>query len=351
MSISRHPFGSTADGTSIDLYTLTNAHGMEAQIMGYGGTLVSLRVPDSAGALADVVLGFDTLAPYLDEHPYFGALIGRYGNRIAGGRFTLHGDTYTLPRNDGPNHLHGGDHGFHRAIWQAAARPSSTAPALVLTYLSRDGEQGYPGDLSVTVIYTLTEQNALRIDYSATTTRPTIVNLTNHTYFNLAGAGNILGHQLQAAAERFLPIDDTLIPLGELRPVRGTPMDFTALTAIGARIHAGDPQLRVAHGGYDHTWALDGGGGSLRFAARLAEPGSGRVMEVHTTQPGIQIYSGNFLDSSLAGKGGQAYAKYQGLCLETQHFPDSPNRPEFPTTVLEPGDIYQQTTEFRFFVA
>lgn len=346
MGISRHVFGAAGDGTPIDLYTLTNAHGLEARIMTYGGTLVSLRVPDRAGVLADITLGFDTLAPYLADHPFFGGVIGRYANRIAGGVFELHGRTYTLARNNGPNHLHGGPSGFHRVIWQASARPSDAAPGIALTYLSRDGEEGYPGNLAASVVYTLTEQNALQIEYAATTDRPTIVNLTNHTYFNLAGAGDILDHQVQIAAERFLPVDDTQIPTGELRPVGGTPMDFTKLTAIGARIGADDPQLHS--GGYDHTWALDMGGGDLGFAARVVEPAGGRVLEVYTTQPGLQLYSGNFLDGSIRGKRGQVYDKHAGLCLETQHFPDSPNRTEFPSVVLEPGQTYRQTTVFRF---
>jgi aldose 1-epimerase len=348
MGIERELFG-TAGGTPIELYTLRNEQGMRARVMTYAGTLVSLEVPEPAGELVDVVLGFDSLPPYLGEHPYFGALIGRYGNRIAGGTFTLDGRRYQLPRNNGPNHLHGGDRGFHRAIWQA--QPAEDAPGLTLTYLSRDGEQGYPANLTATVTYTLAEPNALRIDYSATTDAPTIVNLTNHSYFNLAGAGTILDHQLQIAAQYFLPVDETLIPIGELRPVDGTPMDFRAAARIGARIGADEPQLQLGPGGFDHTWVLDGAAGELRFAARLIDPASGRTMEVYTTQPGLQFYSGNFLDGSLAGKGGQPLVQHAGLCLETQHFPDSPNQPTFPSTVLEPGAIYRQTTVFRFSVS
>jgi aldose 1-epimerase len=348
MPISHHVFGHTNDGIAIERYVLTTGHGLEAAIMTYGGVLISLRVPDRDGRLGDVVLGFDTLAPYLGEHPFFGSVIGRYGNRIAGGQFTLNGITYHLARNDGPNHLHGGSHGFHRAIWQAQERPSADGPSLALTYLSRDGEEGYPGNLTVTVTYTLTEQDALRIDYTATTDRDTIVNLTHHAYFNLAG-GNILIHELQLDASYFLPIDETLIPLGELRPVQGTPMDFTTATPIGARIAAADEQLRCGQG-YDHTWVLDKPAGMLGHAAQVYEPSSGRVLELSTTTPGIQFYSGNQLDGSLAGKGGQIYSKHSGLCLETQHFPDSPNQPRFPSTVLRPGETYRQATIYQFGV-
>jgi aldose 1-epimerase len=347
MSITRDVFGTTAAGQPIDIYTLTNSSGVTAAIITYGGTLVSLRGPDRGGALADVVLGFDTLAGYEGDHPYFGALIGRYGNRIAHGRFSLDGAEYQLACNNGPNHLHGGPRGFHRAIWQAEAHPDDETPALTLTYLSRDGEEGYPGNLEATVVYSLDSLGQLRIDYTATTDKPTIVNLTNHSYFNLAGAGDVLGHQVELAAARFVPITADLIPTGELRPVIGTPMDFTAPTAVGARIGADDEQLRFALQGYDHTWVLDHTGGELGFAARVTDPASGRVLEVQTTQPGVQFYSGNFLDGTLAGKGGQVYAKHAGLCLETQHFPDSPNQPQFPSTVLRPGEIYRQTTIYR----
>jgi aldose 1-epimerase len=350
MSITREPFGTTVEGLAIDGYTLSNANGVEATIMTYGGTLVSLRVPDRRGALGDVVLGFDTLEPYLGDHPYFGALIGRYGNRIAGGRFQLRGVDYTLARNNGPNHLHGGPNGFHRAIWRAQALSSDTAPGLELTYRSRDGEEGYPGNLDVTVVYTLNEGNQLRIDYTATTDQPTIVNLTNHAYFNLAGAGDILGHELQLHATRFLPVNSTLIPTGELRLVAGTPMDFTTPTAIGARIASDDQQLHYALDGYDHTWVIDKDGAALTLAARASDVSTGRVMDVYTTQPGIQFYSGNFLDGSLSGKRGQVYTKHTGFCLETQHFPDSPNQPQFPSTVLEPDDTYQHTTIYQFSI-
>lgn len=349
MTQKQEVFGTTPGGSTIDRYTLVNANGLSAAIITYGGTLTSLRVPDRSGVLSDVVLGFDTLAPYLAEHPYFGSLIGRYGNRIGGGRFGLNGAAYTLARNDGPNHLHGGPGGFHRRIWKAQAGTSVDEPSLELSYLSQDGEEGYPGTLAVTVVYALTNQDELRIDYTATTDQDTVINLTNHAYFNLAGAGDILDHQLELAASHFLPIDATLIPLGELRSVQNTPLDFTTTTAIGARITADDEQIRHAQG-YDHTWVLDKAAGTLGFAARLVDPGSGRAMEVYTTEPGIQFYAGNLLDGSLIGKADQRYGKHGGLCLETQHYPDSPNQPQFPSTLLRPGETYRQTTIYRFSV-
>ncbi|MBA3942986.1 MAG: galactose mutarotase [Herpetosiphonaceae bacterium] len=347
MSMTQHHFGSTATGVNIDCYILVNRSGLEAAVMTYGGVLTSLRVPDRNGKLGDIVLGFDTLAPYLDEHPYFGSMIGRYGNRIAGGQFELDGRLYSLGRNNGSNHLHGGSHGFHRVIWSAQEHASLNGPGLELTYRSKDGEEGYPGDLSVTVVYTLTDQNALQIDYTATTDAPTIINLTNHSYFNLRGSGDILDHELELAATRFLPVDPTLIPTGELRAVHGTPMDFTTSTPIGGRSVAPDDQLRYGHG-YDHTWVLDKPVGTLGFAGRVFDPATGRRMEVHTTQPGVQFYGGNLLDGSLTGKGGQSYKAHSGLCLETQHFPDSPNQPQFPPTVLRPGETYRQTTIYQF---
>jgi aldose 1-epimerase len=347
MSITQQHFGTTGDGEAIDLYTLAQPGGLEARIMTYGGALVSLQALDRGGSRADVVLGFASLEQYLAGHPFFGSLIGRYGNRIAGGRFQLNGVEYTLARNDGPNHLHGGSRGFDKVIWRAAPREDPGASALALTYLSRDGEEGYPGNLDVTVVYTLTTDSALRIDYQATTDRDTVVNLTNHSYFNLAGAGDILAHEMRIPAQYFLPTDASLIPTGERRPVSGTPMDFTRPTAIGARIHADDEQLRLASGGYDHTWILDKADGALGLAAEVYEPASGRVLEILTTQPGIQFYTGNFLDGSLTGAHGQAYQKHAGFCLETQHFPDSPNQPDFPSTLLRPGEVYRQTTIFR----
>jgi aldose 1-epimerase len=350
MPVSQRAFGTTHDGAAVECYTLRNAHNLEADIITYGGTLVALRVPDRSGALSDVVLGFETLVPYLsDDQPYIGAIIGRYANRIAGGRFTLNGRTYTLARNNGSNHLHGGPSGFHRKIWNAQEHASDTEPSLELSYLSRDGEESYPGNLAVTVVYTLTDRNELRIDYTATTDADTVVNLTNHAYFNLAGMGTILDHELQIVASQFIPIDATSIPLGDLRSVRGTPMDFTAPTPIGARIAADDEQLQ--HGqGYDHTWVLRKEDVVPALAARLYEPSTGRMLEVSTTEPGVQFYSGNQLDGSLSGKGGQRYVQHSGLCLETQHFPDSPNQPQFPSTVLRAGDVYHQTTIYRFTV-
>lgn len=349
MPVLRRAFGVTHEDAPVDCYTLTNANALEADVLTYGGTLRALRVPDRSGRLSDIVLGFETLAPYLREQPYLGALIGRYANRIAAGRFALNGVTYALPRNDGPNHLHGGPNGFHRQVWNAQERASDDGPSLELTYLSRDGEEGYPGNLAVTVVYTLTDRNELRIDYTATTDDDTVVNLTNHAYFNLEGTGTILEHELQLFASRFVPTDATSIPLGALRAVHGTPMDFATPTQIGARIAADDEQVR--HGqGYDHTWVLDKEDGTLGLAARLYAPVSGRVLEVATTQPGVQFYSGNMLDGDLIGKGGQRYVRHSGLCLETQHFPDSPNQPQFPSTVLRPGTVYNQTTIYRFTV-
>lgn len=350
MSLSREVFGTASDGTPVEICTLVNASGLAARVMTYGGTLVALHAPDRDGHVGDVLLGFDTLAGYLAGHPYFGSLVGRYGNRIAGGAFSLGGVRYTLARNNGPNHLHGGLVGFDKMLWRARALDEGDEPRLELFYRSRDGEEGYPGNLDVTVTYALTGQDELRIDYAAATDRETVLNLTNHAYFNLAGQGDILSHELQLLAGRFLPTDATQIPTGELRPVQDTVMDFTSPTAIGARIHADDEQLRVANGGYDHTWVVDGDAGAYRLAAHVYEPTTGRAIEVFTTQPGVQLYTGNMLDGSVTGKGGQVYQKHAALCLETQHFPDSPNRPEFPSTVLRPGETYRHTTGYRFSV-
>jgi len=345
-------FGKTADGREIDLYTLTNKNGVEIGIMNYGGTIVSIRVPDRSGKLGDVTLGFDSIDGYLKGHPFFGALVGRYGNRIAKGRFKLNGVEYKLAANNGENHLHGGLQGFDKALWTARDVSEGPLPRLELTYLSKDGEEGYPGNLAVTVVYSLSEANELRVDYSATTDKDTVLNLTNHTYFNLAGAGegDILGHELTLYADRFTPVDKGLIPTGELRGVEGTPFDFRKATPIGARIEAKDQQLQFG-GGYDHNFVLNSGGGALALAARVEEPKTGRVLEVLTTEPGIQFYTGNFLDGTLTGKGGKTYPKRFGLCLETQHFPDSPNQPKFPSTVLKPGGKYQTSTVYRFSVA
>jgi len=348
MSITRKPFGTAPGGEAAELFTLTNANGCEARITNYGGIVTVLTAPDRDGALADVVLGYDTLAEYVNDSPYFGALVGRYGNRIAAGRFTLDGVAYTLATNEGDNHLHGGNKGFDKAVWSAAAAEGADGPSLELTHLSPDGDEGYPGALSVKVVYTWTNANVLRIAYAATTDARTVLNLTHHSYFNLAGAGSgdILGHEMQIPADRFTPVNGNLIPIGELRSVDGTPLDFREPVAIGARIGADDEQLKLG-GGYDHNFVL-GGGGALALAARVREPACGRVMEAWTTEPGVQFYSGNFLDGSNVGKGGAAYAHRTGLCLETQHFPDSPNQPAFPSTVLSPGETYTQTTEYRF---
>ncbi|HUS15568.1 MAG TPA: aldose epimerase family protein [Chloroflexia bacterium] len=347
MSITEHPFGTALDGTLIMRYVLTNSQGMEAAVMTYGGILQSLRTPDRGGHMADVTLGFDSLSPYLGDHPYFGALIGRFGNRIASGRFTLDGKAYQLACNNGPNHLHGGLRGFDKVVWRAEPGATDGPPALQLTYRSAEGEEGYPGALDVRVVYSLTEENELRLDYVAESGRPTIVNLTNHTYFNLGSADTVLGHEIQLDGHEFLPIDATFIPTGERRTVEGTPMDFRAPTTLGGRIHAEDAQIKHAGGGFDHTWVLAGGDG-VRHAARVSEPESGRVMDVYTTQPGVQFYTGNMLDGTIRGKADRVYPKHGACCLDTQHFPDSPNHPRFPSTVLLPGAIYRHTTIYAF---
>jgi len=340
-------FGTTPDGVTARIYTLTNKNGLEARITNYGGIVVSLKTPDRNGAMGDIVLGFDSLTGYISSpSPYLGALIGRYGNRIGHARFTLDGVEYKLAANNGENSLHGGTHGFNQKIWTARELADG---GLELTYLSKDGEENYPGNLKVVVVYRLTDSNELKIDYSATTDRATVLNLTNHSYFNLKGEGqgDILGHLVALNANRFTPVDAGLIPTGELRPVSGTPFDFTKSTAIGARIEQNDEQLKLGKG-YDHNWVLNNGGKSLSVAARVVEPASGRVLEVYTTQPGVQFYTGNFLDGTIKGKGGKAYQQRYGFCLETQHFPDSPNKPKFPSTVLKPGQRFHSTTVFRF---
>lgn len=348
MNVTRQDFGAMADGTPVHLYTLTNDSGMEARITNYGGILVSLTVPDRNGEAGDVALGYDTLAEYLGESPYFGCIVGRYGNRIGAGRFTLNGKTYALAQNDGDNHLHGGVKGFDKAVWDAKEIRKDDRVGLALSYTSPDGEEGYPGTLCVNVVYLLTNDQALKIAYSATTDQDTVVNLTHHGYFNLACGGNVLGHEMAIDADRFTPISDALIPTGELRSVAGTPLDFRQATEIGARIGEDDEQLRFGNG-YDHNWVLNHGGGWLARAAQVYEPGSGRAMDVYTTEPGIQFYTGNFLDGSLTGKGGTVYHQRTGFCLETQRFPDSPNQPGFPSCVLRPGDTYQHTTVFKFY--
>ena len=340
-------FGKTPGGVPVQIYTLTNQHGVEARITNYGGTIVSLKVPDRNGAVADVVLGFDSLAGYLENpSPYFGALVGRYANRIGHARFKLDGVEHKLAANNGENTLHGGIHGFNQAVWTARELPDG---GLELSYLSKDGEENYPGNLRVTVTYHLSDSNDLRIDYAATTDKGTVLNLTNHSYFNLKGAGevDILGHVVTLNADRYTPVDAGLIPIGELRAVAGSPFDFRKATPIGARIEQSDPQLKLGKG-YDHNWVLKAGGDALRLAARVEDPGSGRVLEVLTTEPGVQFYTGNFLDGSIQGKGGKVYGLRAGFCLETQHFPDSPNKPAFPSTVLKPGQHFRSTTVFRF---
>jgi len=343
--ITQAPFGHTADGEAITQFTLTNADGMVARIIDFGGIITELHAPDREGRLADVVLGFDRLEPYETESPYFGALIGRYGNRIAQGRFTLDGQAFTLPVNNGSNHLHGGAPGFDRVKWSASIEGDS----LQLAYASRDGEQGYPGNLAVTVVYALTDDNELVVRFHAVTDAATPVNLTQHSYFNLAGGGDILGHVLAIDADAFVAIDEESIPTGALAPVEGTPFDFRTPRPIGSRIGEDDTQLRNGQG-YDHCFALNKPQGkTMTRAARVLEPVSGRVLELFTEEPGVQFYSGNFLDGSLAGKG-QAYAHRSGFCLEPQHFPDSPNQPHFPNVILRPGEVYQTESRFRFSV-
>jgi aldose 1-epimerase len=320
---------------------------MEAQITTYGGIVTYLTAPDRKGHYADVVLGYDSLDRYL-RSPYFGALIGRYGNRIAKARFSLSGEAYTLAVNNGPNSLHGGFKGFDKVVWAVAkATVTLEGPQLTLTYLSRDGEEGYSGNLNVTAVYTLTEENALRLDYTATTDKDTVINLTQHSYFNLRGLGNVLGHMVQINAARFTPVDSTLIPTGELSSVVGTPFDFRQPTAIGARIDGPNEQLKFANG-YDHNWIIHKTAPGLTVQATVYEPETGRVLEVSSTEPGLQFYSGNFLDGTLIGKGGWVYEFRNGFCLEPQHFPDSPNHPNFPSTVLKPSDVYKNTIIYRF---
>jgi aldose 1-epimerase len=339
------------DGKPIELFTLASGRGIEMQVMSYGAIITSLKVPDRDGRVADVVLGFDSPQGYLDQPPppYFGALIGRYGNRIAKGQFTIDGNPYKLVTNNAPNHLHGGTRGFDKVLWNAAPHEGADASSVIFTRTSPDGEEGYPGNLEVRVTYTLTNTNELTFEYHATTDKSTPVNLTQHSYFNLAGhdSGDILGHQLVINADRYTPVDETLIPTGELAPVSGTPFDFRRSTRIGERIDQDNPQLKNGKG-YDHNWVLNATGGRLSLAARLTDPKSGRTLEVRTTEPGLQFYSGNFLDGTIKGKGGHVYAHRSGLCLETQHFPDSPNQKAFPSTILRPGRNYDSRTVLKF---
>jgi aldose 1-epimerase len=347
--LSSQSFGQTKDGTPVDLFTLRNAQGVEARICNYGGIVVSLKVPDRHGRLGDVVLGYDKLDDYIKNNPFFGAMVGRYGNRIAKGKFTLDGKEYTLAVNNGPNALHGGLKGFDKVVWEPKVLMTPEGPALQLRYLSKDGEEGYPGNLSVTAVYTLTSDNALKLEYTATTDKDTIVNLTQHSYFNLAGKGDILNHVVMMPADRFTPVDSTLIPTGELRPVDGTPFDFRKPTAIGARINQDDEQLKFGNG-YDHNFVFTKTPGQLTLMARVSEPTTGRVLEVLSTEPGLQFYTGNFLDGKITGKGGWVYQFRNAFCMEAQHFPDSPNKPNFPSVVLKPGQVYKNTIIFRFSV-
>jgi aldose 1-epimerase len=346
--IERRPFGALPEGTPVDLYTLVNAGGTSVAVTSYGGIVVALRTRDRRGHLDDVVLGHDTLGGYLaGNRPYLGALVGRCANRIANGRFALDGRSWQLSRNDGHHHLHGGVRGFDKVVWSAAAGRGASGVGLELSRVSDDGEEGYPGRLAVTVVFTLSDDDELRLDYAAVADAPTHCNLTHHGYFNLDGARDVLEHVLAIHAHRFLPVDEGLVPTGELRAVAGTPMDFTSPAAVGGRIDDDDEQLRLGRG-YDHCWVLDRDGGGLAPAATLAGPASGRRLDVLTTEPGLHLYTGNFLDGTVTGKGGRVYGPRSGLCLETQHYPDSPNRPVFPSTVLRPGQRYRSATVFRF---
>lgn len=348
-SVTRAPFGTTADGKLVRRFTLTNANGMQVRVITYGAIIQSIRVPGASGRSADVVLGYDSLQGYVDDSPYFGAIVGRYANRIAEGRFTLDGKTYRLATNDGPNHLHGGVRGFDRVLWNGEPFRDGDSVGVALSYVSPDGEEGYPGTLNVQVIYTLTPDNQIVVDYRASATKPTPVNLSQHSYFNLAGAGSgdILDHVFTIDADSYTPVDSTLIPTGEIAPVAGTPFDFRQPTPVGARIGQNDTQLRYGRG-YDHNWVLSRHGPGLIHAAHVLDPKSGRTLDVFTDQPGLQFYSGNFLDGSIDGKGGLTYAHRGAFCLETQHFPDSPNHANFPSTILRPGGEYRSRTIFGF---
>jgi len=345
-SVKKEAFGKTSDGVAVEQYTLTNTNGMTAKIITFGAILTELDVPDRDGKQGDVVLGFDNLKDYLAGHPFFGATVGRVANRIAKGEFTLGGKKYKLAVNNGPNSLHGGQKGFDKVVWKAEPKTLPDGAAVTLTYVSKDGEEGYPGNLTVTVVYTLANNNALRIDYKATTDQATPVNLTNHTYFNLTGpkSGDILDHEIMIAADKYTPADDTLIPTGEIKPVKGTPLDFTKPHRIGERID----QLKGDPVGYDHNFVLNSGGKELTLAARVNEPKTGRIMEMYTTEPGVQFYTGNFLNGKEKGRGGVVYKKHWGFCLEAQHFPDSLHHENFPSIILKPGETYKQTTIYKF---
>ena len=347
--ISSSDFGTTPEGDHVQIYTLVNSTGIEVRAITYGAIIVSLSIPDRTGRFEDIVLGFDSLEGYLSVHPFFGTLVGRYAGRIAKGLFTLDGVQYRLALNNGENHAHGGIQGFDKVVWKHRAFEESTGVGLILEYTSRDGEEGYPGTMQVQVTYTLNEENELICDYLATSDKATPVNLTQHSYFNLAGqnSGNILSQLMELNADYFTPVDDQLIPTGEIRAVKDTPLDFRTEMPIGARIDSRDEQLKLA-GGYDHNFILNREGDGLLLAARVRDPVSGRAMEVYTTEPGIQFYTGNFLDGSLTGKGGRIYSQRAGFCLETQHYPDSPNKPGFPSTILRPGQTYRSRTVYRF---
>jgi aldose 1-epimerase len=349
MSFEKKPFG-TVDGKDVSLCTVSNSSGMKMSVADYGGIVTSFFAPDRTGRMDDIVLGYDNVDGYVAKNPFFGAIIGRYGNRIAKGRFTLGGKEYSLPVNDGPNCLHGGTKGFDKVVWTSREAKKAGAAGVELSFTSRDGDQGFPGTMNVTVVYWLTDNKEFTIDYSATTDKETVVNLTQHNYWNLSGegGGDILGHELTIFADRFTPADATAIPTGELASVKGTPMDFTRAAAVGSRIGEPFEQLKLGEG-YDHNWVINRGvAGELAPAAVLYDPKSGRKMEVLTTEPGMQFYSGNFLDGSIIGKSGKPYNYRNGLCLETQHFPDSPNKPNFPSTVLKPGQTFSSTTTYRF---
>ena len=347
MSANEEGFGQTPDGRQVVLYTLTNPNGVKARITNYGAILVSLEVPDRTGSLADITLGFDSLDGYLKGppfHPYFGATVGRYANRIGKAQFTLDGVMYKLAANNDENHLHGGTKGFDKVVWNTVeCKAESQKTWLKMSYISEDDEEGYPGNMACTVTYTLTEDNELKISYEAETDKTTILNLTNHSYFNLAGqgTGDILDHELTLNADKYTPVDEGLIPTGEIKNVSDSPMDFTSSMSIGSRI-------KQVEGGYDHNYVLNSGGGALASCAEVYEPSSGRVMTIHTTEPGVQFYTGNFLDGTLTGKSGRVYQQHYGFCLETQHFPDSPNKPDFPTVVLQPGQKYTSETVYKF---
>ncbi len=352
MVIEKNSFGKTKEGTEVFLYTLKNHNNVSVSITNYGGIITSVKVPDKNGNISDIVLGYDHVDGYIiNNSPYFGALIGRYGNRIAKGKFSLDGVQYKLATNNGVNHLHGGEKGFDKVIWTANELHGKDTVGLELTYISKDGEEGYPGNLNVKVNYTLNDRNELRIDYTATTDKKTIVNLTNHAYFNLKGAGvsTILDHQLKINADRFTPIDSTLIPIGEIIPVENSPFDFRNFTKIGKRINSKDEQIKFGLG-YDHNFVLNENGNQLKHAATVKEESTGRILEVFTTEPGIQFYSGNFLDGSITGKNNIVYNRRNGFCLETQHFPDSPNHNNFPSTELRPHKVYNSTTIYKFDV-